>query len=239
MTANRLPTTIRALPSVGRVSVAGLLIPPVCPTVPAGAVARPGAVPAGLPAWSTASAIPIATTCASTRTSRSTGVRGDEALAAARDLDRPILLSVGYASCHWCHVMSHESFDDPSIAAFLNENFVAIKDRQQRPDLDAVFMTATQAMNNGAGGWPMTAFLDPRRGGRSSPAPTSRRSPRGGQPSFRQVLEAMAEGARSATSLRGSADYLVQVLTQRDDAEAAGPKSRENNEVKMSEIATE
>ncbi|HMS36857.1 MAG TPA: DUF255 domain-containing protein, partial [Arachnia sp.] len=79
---------------------------------------------------------------------------GDEALAAAGELDRPILLSVGYASCHWCHVMSHESFDDPAIAALINEHFVAIKvDRQQRPDLDAVFMTATQAMNNGSGGW--------------------------------------------------------------------------------------
>ena len=148
---------------------------------------------------------------------------GDEALAAARDLDRPILLSVGYASCHWCHVMSHESFDDPSIAAFLNENFVAFKvDRQQRPDLDAVFMTATQAMNNGAGGWPMTAFLTPE--GRPFFTGTYvPPQPAGGQPSFRQVLEAMAEGWRTQRDqLRGSADYLVQVLTQRDDAEAAG-----------------
>ena len=147
---------------------------------------------------------------------------GDEALAAARDLDRPVLLSVGYASCHWCHVMSRESFDDAAIAAFINEHFVAVKvDRQQRPDLDAVFMTATQAMNNGAGGWPMTAFLTPEglpffTGTYFPPQPA------GGQPSFRQVLEAMAEGWRvRRDQLRGSADYLVQVLTQRDDAAPA------------------
>lgn len=77
----------------------------------------------------------------------------DEALASAREQDRPILLSVGYASCHWCHVMSGESFDDPEVATFINEHFVPIKvDRQQHPDVDAVFMLATQAMNNGAGG---------------------------------------------------------------------------------------
>ena len=143
---------------------------------------------------------------------------GDEALAAAGELDRPILLSVGYASCHWCHVMSHESFDDPAIAALINEHFVAIKvDRQQRPDLDAVFMTATQAMNNGSGGWPMTAFLTPE----ARPFFTGTYfppQPAGGQPSFRQVLEAMAEAWRvRRDQLRGSADYLVQALTQRAD----------------------
>ncbi|MFT3889050.1 MAG: thioredoxin domain-containing protein [Arachnia sp.] len=145
----------------------------------------------------------------------------DEALASARALDRPILLSVGYASCHWCHVMSHESFDDPAIAAFINEHFVPIKvDRQQRPDLDAVFMTATQAMNNGSGGWPMTAFLTPEgrpffTGTYFPPEPAP------GQPSFRQVLDAMADGWRTRRDqLRGSADYLVQVLTARDDAVA-------------------
>ncbi|MBK7819683.1 MAG: thioredoxin domain-containing protein [Tessaracoccus sp.] len=143
---------------------------------------------------------------------------GDDALASARDLDCPILLSVGYASCHWCHVMSHESFDDPAIAEFINTHFVAIKvDRQQRPDLDAVFMTATQAMNNGAGGWPMTAFLTPE--GRPFFTGTYfPPQPAGGQPSFRQVLEAMAEGWRvRRDQLRGSADYLVQVLTARED----------------------
>ncbi|MDO5676014.1 MAG: thioredoxin domain-containing protein [Propionibacteriaceae bacterium] len=145
----------------------------------------------------------------------------DEALASARELDRPIFLSVGYASCHWCHVMSGESFDDPEIAQFINEHFVAIKvDRQQHPDVDAVFMLATQAMNNGAGGWPMTAFLTPEgkpffTGTYFPPEPGA------GQPSFRQVLEAMADAWRSRKDkVRGSAEYLVNVLASREETVA-------------------
>ena len=88
---------------------------------------------------------------------------GDEAFAEARARDVPVLLSVGYAACHWCHVMAHESFEDPQTAALMNDNFVAIKvDREERPDVDAVYMTATQAMT-GQGGWPMTVFLTPDR----------------------------------------------------------------------------
>jgi uncharacterized protein YyaL (SSP411 family) len=86
---------------------------------------------------------------------------GDEAFARARHEGRPILLSVGYSSCHWCHVMAHESFEDPAIAAAMNDGFVNIKvDREERPDVDAVYMTATQALT-GQGGWPMTVFLTP------------------------------------------------------------------------------
>jgi uncharacterized protein YyaL (SSP411 family) len=82
-----------------------------------------------------------------------------EAFAAARERDVPVMLSVGYSACHWCHVMAHESFEDPQIAALLNDNVVAIKvDREERPDVDAVYMTATQAMT-GQGGWPMTVFM--------------------------------------------------------------------------------
>ncbi len=85
----------------------------------------------------------------------------DEAFAQARARDVPVLLSVGYAACHWCHVMAHESFEDPETAALLNENLVAIKvDREERPDVDAVYMAATQAMT-GQGGWPMTVFMTP------------------------------------------------------------------------------
>ena len=84
---------------------------------------------------------------------------GSEALAEAKRTNKPILLSVGYAACHWCHVMAHESFEDPATAALLNENMVAIKvDREERPDVDSVYMTATQAMT-GQGGWPMTVFM--------------------------------------------------------------------------------
>jgi uncharacterized protein len=86
---------------------------------------------------------------------------GDEALAEARVRDVPILLSVGYSACHWCHVMAHESFEDPDTAAVMNENFVNIKvDREERPDIDAIYMEAVQAVN-GSGGWPMTVFLLP------------------------------------------------------------------------------
>src|SRR6187551_261304 len=83
----------------------------------------------------------------------------DEAFDEAGRRDVPVLLSVGYASCHWCHVMARESFTDPQTADFINERFVPIKvDREERPDVDAVYMTATQALT-GAGGWPMTVFL--------------------------------------------------------------------------------
>lgn len=84
-----------------------------------------------------------------------------EALAEAQSRDVPILLSIGYAACHWCHVMAHESFEDDEVAAVMNAGFVNIKvDREERPDLDAVYMNATVAMN-GQGGWPMTCFLTP------------------------------------------------------------------------------
>jgi uncharacterized protein YyaL (SSP411 family) len=86
---------------------------------------------------------------------------GEEAFAAARRRDVPVLLSVGYAACHWCHVMAHESFEDPATAALMNELFVCVKvDREERPDVDAVYMEATQSLT-GAGGWPMTCFLTP------------------------------------------------------------------------------
>ena len=86
---------------------------------------------------------------------------GPEAMAEAAERDVPILLSVGYSACHWCHVMAHESFEDEATAAVMNERFVNIKvDREERPDVDAVYMDAVQAMT-GRGGWPMTVFLTP------------------------------------------------------------------------------
>ncbi|MFC9893800.1 thioredoxin domain-containing protein [Nocardia sp. NPDC127579] len=119
-----------------------------------------------------------------------------DALAAARDRDAPILLSIGYASCHWCHVMAHESFEDAATAAVMNENYVCIKvDREERPDLDAVYMNATVAMT-GQGGWPMTCFLTPE----GEPFYCGTYYPkvaRGGMPSFTQVLEAVAETWRN------------------------------------------
>ena len=116
---------------------------------------------------------------------------GDEALDRARGEDRPILLSIGYSACHWCHVMERESFEDSETAALMNEHFVNIKvDREERPDLDSIYMRAVQSIT-GQGGWPLTAFLTPRGlpyyGGTYFPP-----EPRHGMPSFRQVLRAAA-----------------------------------------------
>ena len=120
---------------------------------------------------------------------------GPEAFAEAKRRDTPILLSVGYAACHWCHVMAHESFEDESTASYMNENFVNIKvDREERPDVDAVYMQATTAMT-GQGGWPMTLLLTPD--GKPFFAGTYfPDTPRHGQPAFRQVLEALADAWR-------------------------------------------
>ncbi len=117
---------------------------------------------------------------------------GEEALGRARDEDRPLLVSIGYSACHWCHVMAHESFEDPQIARLMNERFVCIKvDREERPDIDAVCMEACQAMT-GQGGWPLNAFLTPEQApffaGTYFPP-----EPRHGMPSWRTVLEAVAE----------------------------------------------
>jgi uncharacterized protein YyaL (SSP411 family) len=117
---------------------------------------------------------------------------GDEALARAGELDRPVFLSVGYAACHWCHVMERESFEDAETAAFLNERFVSIKvDREERPDIDGIYMEAVQSMT-GQGGWPMSVWLTPE--GHPFYAGTYfPNEPRHGMPSFRQVLEGLAE----------------------------------------------
>ncbi len=117
---------------------------------------------------------------------------GEEALTRAREEDRPILLSVGYSACHWCHVMERESFEDPETAAYMNEHFVPVKvDREERPDVDSIYMEAVQSMT-GHGGWPMTVFLDPDGvpfyGGTYFPPDESR-----GMPSFRMVMEAVVD----------------------------------------------
>src|SRR6266566_2508140 len=120
---------------------------------------------------------------------------GDEALARARAEDRPILLSVGYAACHWCHVMERESFEDDETAALMNFGFVCVKvDREERPDVDAIYMDAVQAMT-GSGGWPMTVFLTPD--GRPFYAGTYfPKEDRHGLPAFTRVLDAIAEAWR-------------------------------------------
>lgn len=138
---------------------------------------------------------------------------GDPAFAAAAARDVPVFLSIGYAACHWCHVMAHESFEDQDTADYLNAHFVSVKvDREERPDVDAVYMAATQAIS-GEGGWPMSVFLLPD--GRAFHAGTYfPPRPMPGRPSFRQVLEAVSEAwaerrggveANAATLARGIA----------------------------------
>jgi uncharacterized protein len=139
---------------------------------------------------------------------------GDEALARAREEDKPILLSIGYAACHWCHVMERESFEDETTAALMNERFVSIKvDREERPDLDGIYMDAIVAMT-GQGGWPLTAFLtpggEPFFGGTYFPP-----EPRHGLPSFQQVLLAVSELYRERPEdVKRRKQVLVDALQQ-------------------------
>ena len=139
---------------------------------------------------------------------------GPEALQRAAKEDKPIFLSIGYAACHWCHVMERESFEDPEVAAVMNRLFVCIKvDREERPDLDAIYMQAVVAVS-GSGGWPMSVFLTPDLkpfyGGTYFPP-----QDRGGLPSFRRVLES-TEGAyrKRKNEVVASADQLVEHLKQ-------------------------
>jgi uncharacterized protein YyaL (SSP411 family) len=135
---------------------------------------------------------------------------GDAAFAAATARDVPVFLSVGYAACHWCHVMAHESFEDQDTADYLNAHFVSIKvDREERPDVDAVYMAATQAIS-GEGGWPMSVFLLPD--GRAFHAGTYfPPRPMPGRPSFRQVLEAVSE---AWTERRGAVEANAATLAR-------------------------
>src|SRR5690349_11692893 len=127
---------------------------------------------------------------------------GEAAFAEARRLDKPVFVSIGYAACHWCHVMAHESFEDPETARMLNERFVNIKvDREERPDVDAIFMNAIQVQGEG-GGWPLSAFCLPD--GRPYFLGTYfPPEPRFGRPSFRELLVAVSDGYRTR---RGDAE---------------------------------
>ncbi len=136
---------------------------------------------------------------------------GADALAEARREDKPILLSVGYAACHWCHVMAHESFEDPAVAAVMNDLYVNIKvDREERPDLDGIYQSALALLGQ-QGGWPLTMFLTPEGrpfwGGTYFPP-----EPRWGRPSFRQVLETIAG------IYRGEPDKVAQNVDALNDA---------------------
>jgi uncharacterized protein YyaL (SSP411 family) len=129
---------------------------------------------------------------------------GDEAFGRARAEDKPILLSIGYAACHWCHVMEHESFEDEETARLMNERFVPVKvDREERPDVDGLYMEAVVTMT-GHGGWPMTVFLTPDGrpfyGGTYFPP-----EPRFNMPSFTQLLLAVSKAYEAGLEPRGAA----------------------------------
>lgn len=146
---------------------------------------------------------------------------GPEALEKARREDKPIFLSIGYSACHWCHVMAHESFEDPATAEVMNRHFVNIKvDREERPDLDAIYMKAVM-MVSGSGGWPMSVWLTPDLkpffGGTYFPP-----EPRYGRPSFRMALEGVARTWRERRGeVEGSAAQLAEAI--REEAAAAVP----------------
>jgi uncharacterized protein YyaL (SSP411 family) len=148
---------------------------------------------------------------------------GPEAFAEAKRRDAPVLLSVGYAACHWCHVMAHESFEDEATAAYLNEHFVSVKvDREERPDVDAVYMQATVA-TTGHGGWPMTCVLDhegrPFFAGTYFPD-----QPRHGQPSFTQLLAAITEAWQERRDdVASTAENIAAHLATSDVLAGAAP----------------
>ena len=139
---------------------------------------------------------------------------GEEAFERSRAEDRPILLSIGYSACHWCHVMERESFEDPDTAAIMNDRFVNVKvDREERPDVDSLYMSAVQRIT-GHGGWPMTVFITPEGepfyGGTYFPP-----VPRHGMPSFRQILLGVSEAwTERRDDVRRSADELTDMLRQ-------------------------
>ena len=148
---------------------------------------------------------------------------GEEALARARELDRPILLSVGYSACHWCHVMERESFEDAETAAYMNAHFVSVKvDREERPDVDALYMEAVQAIS-GHGGWPMTVFCDPDGvpfyGGTYFPP-----DDRYGRAGFGRILERVADAWRTDRQkiLESSIEVIQQLQKQAETAPATG-----------------
>jgi uncharacterized protein YyaL (SSP411 family) len=148
---------------------------------------------------------------------------GEEAFARARAEDRPVLLSIGYAACHWCHVMAHESFEDAETATLMNERFVCVKvDREERPDVDAVSMDAVVALT-GHGGWPLTVFLtpdgEPFLGGTYFPP-----EPRHGLPSFRQVLVAVSDAYRERHG------EVVRQARQLTEAVAEAARARPSTE---------
>jgi uncharacterized protein YyaL (SSP411 family) len=166
----------------------------------------------------------------------------DDALREARELDRPILLSIGYSACHWCHVMAHESFEDEPTAALMNRLFVNIKvDREERPDLDRIYQLAHQLLHGRGGGWPLTVFLDPVRHVPFFTGTYFPKQRRYGMPAFSEVLEQVATWFRENRATVGAGDdrllsALRSIQAPRGDA---GPLDRDGLQRLIQDIAQE
>jgi len=166
---------------------------------------------------------------------------GEEALAAARRDNKPILLSVGYSACHWCHVMAHESFEDPATAELMNRYFVNIKvDREERPDLDRIYQAAQQLITGQSGGWPLTMFLSPEDqrpffGGTYFP-----REPRYGMPAFKELLLRVAEYHQGhAAEIRAQGEQLARTFDEIMPRGAQGPTSLDDSPLELARAALE
>jgi Protein of unknown function, DUF255 len=157
---------------------------------------------------------------------------GSEALERAQEEDKPILLSVGYSACHWCHVMERESFEDAETAAYMNEHFVSVKvDREERPDVDAIYMEAVQSIT-GHGGWPMTVFLDPDGvpfyGGTYFPPDESRGMPKK-RPSPAPAWERSARSSQTSCRERPSSRRRCSACSRSPTAATAASAARQSS----------
>src|SRR5690348_9439259 len=163
---------------------------------------------------------------------------GEEALALARRENKPILLSIGYSACHWCHVMAHESFEDPAVAAVMNERFVNVKvDREERPDLDQIYQTAHALMTQRSGGWPLTMFLTPE-GAPYFAGTYFPKHARYGMPGFLDILPRIADAYHEqGPAIAEQSERLSRALDSLEPDEAADALPAEAQARELSRLA--
>ncbi|HIB00361.1 MAG TPA: thioredoxin domain-containing protein, partial [Phycisphaerales bacterium] len=142
---------------------------------------------------------------------------GEEAFEAARSQNKPIFMSIGYSTCYWCHVMERESFEDQEVADYLNEHFISIKvDREERPDIDDIYMTATQLINRGRGGWPMSVWLEPNELKPFFAGTYFPKEDRGGRRGFMGMLALLSDKwVNDNESVQKQADSIATIVTSR------------------------
>ena len=163
---------------------------------------------------------------------------GEDALRLARERDMPILLSIGYSACHWCHVMAHESFEDAETAAAMNRDFVNVKvDREERPDLDQIYQTVHQMLTRRGGGWPLTMFLTPD-GTPFFAGTYFPKTSRHGMPAFRELLARVIEAYRDQRKeIEEQAATIVDILQRADSPPAADALTREPLDAVLPELS--